>query len=767
MRKMHMGLGGIAARSLLLRSASAVAVAASIIVVASPAHAQLVARRGPTVAAPPIAPRGVPGQIRSQAAIDGLARQNDARSRADQIRTYATQARTAVARSIPDGTSGLVVATGVDAASLAAGALQAALNSNGRATWQGAALPVETTEGANKFVLITQTESRAILSWNRFDVGANTTLTFDQKLAGVAQKDWVAVNRVVDPLAAPSHILGKIKADGTVVIINRNGVIFNNGAQVSANSLLASSLDIGNFLKPGARPVPGSTSVENGYLATTLQERNNAFLQNGLLQVGIDSTLGGQLTSTLLEGFYKPGLPELAAALAADTSGAVTVERGASIDAGKGGFVILTGPQVTNDGKLTATEGQVSLQAGLAITHTVSTGAANSADPNVRGIILRTPFSGNGAHAENSGLIETQRGYASLGTGLAGSVKNSGLIAATTSVSRNGNISLTAGTVTLAGSADATRASGLVILPDQTKFADPTDGIEREETIPQGTPSDPAKFKQSQIQIGAVYLNPIDGILSPLGEVGPAAVMIGQNALLLAPNANVQIGGKAGTQFIADRFAGNIPGAEVALAASHIDIAAGALIDVSGVKDVELDASRHSLLIDPVKRNELRDTPNYRETNTNGQFTLNGAAVYVDPRITGVRDDGVAYVGSPLIEAGSAASQIGVTASELMTRGGSLSLNVATMVAPTPLTTAPKITIARDATIDFSGGWVRYLDGIVRTSRLLTADGLGNRHRAGGPQRSLCRNRRWLQRSAGQIRHIANLFQLDPARRAL
>ena len=131
----------------------------------------------------------------------------------------------------------------------------------------------------------------------------------------------------------------------------------------------------------------------------------------------------------------------------------------------------------------------MSLQAGLAITHTVSTGAANSADPNVRGIILRTPFSGNGAHAENSGLIETQRGYASLGTGLAGSVKNSGLIAATTSVSRNGNISLTAGTVTLAGSADATRASGLVILPDQTKFADPTDGIEREETIPQGTPA--------------------------------------------------------------------------------------------------------------------------------------------------------------------------------------------------------------------------------------------------------------------------------------
>mgnify|MGYP006866173252 CR=1 FL=1 len=65
---------------------------------------------------------------------------------------------------------------------------------------------------------------------------------------------------------------------------------------------------------------------------------------------------------------------------------------------------------------------------------------------------------------------------------------------ATTSVSRNGSISLTAGRVTLAGAANAAEASGLLILPDETKFIDPADGKEKEETIPQGTPAAPASF---------------------------------------------------------------------------------------------------------------------------------------------------------------------------------------------------------------------------------------------------------------------------------
>ena len=696
-------------RALLLRTASVVVLASMI--GPEPASAQLAARRGPAATAPVIAPRAVPGQIRSDGANRALDRSVAVQARVDDIQRYVKQARAAAGGNVvADGLQGLVIARGITSEALAAGALRAARDSTGRLTWQGAALPVESAANGKSLVTITQNEARAILSWDRFDVGSNTILQFDQN----KNKDWVAVNRVVDPTASPSRILGSIKADGTVIVLNRNGVMFGNGAQVNVNSLLASSLEIGNFVKAATRISNGTS--DPGFVGLSLAERNINFIQNGLLQPSVaqgNEILVPSLVSAEIEGFHLAA--SLGAAFGTASRGGVTVERGANITAGKGGFVILAAPNVSNDGILSAAEGQVSLQAGMAISVTPSTGAANAADPQIRGLILRTPFGNAGNSAINSGLIDTPRGHASLGAGLTGSVTNAGLIAATTSVSRNGTISLMAGTVTLAGADVQGEASGLVITPDKNG-----------ETVPQGSAAEPANFKASRIQIGGAYLNPFDGAAAPLGELGPSAISFGKNALIYAPNATVDVGGKAGDTFVASRFPIDVPGSLAALAtraASKIDIAAGVLIDVGGVKDVLLDASRNSLLIDPVKRNELRDTPNYREINATGQFTLNGTAVYVDPRISGVRDDGVAYIGSPLIEAGSAASQIGVTAAELMTKGGNLTLNVGILEAAAPLSATPKITIHRDAALDFEGGWVRYADGIVRTSRLLAADG--------------------------------------------
>lgn len=716
-----------ASRSILMRSVSTAAIVA-IASIASPAQAQLVARRSPAVTAPTIAPRAVPGQIRSAAATGGLARQTATRTRAEQIRTFATEARAAAARSVPNGLAGLVIARGVNAQALAAGALAAARDSTGRATWQGAALPTETVTGGNSLVTINQTESRAILSWDRFDVGAQTTLQFNQKLNGVAQKDWVAVNRVVDPAAAPSQILGSIVADGTVVVINRNGMIFGSGAKVNTNALLASSLDIGNFVKAGTaqlvNPVNGNLETVSGFTATTLQDRNLAFLQNGLLQSAVTQgglSVPGMLVSAEAEGFATANQNNVNGLLANSAAGAVSVERGASLTAGKGGFVILTAPTITNDGSLSAAEGQVSLQAGRSVSYVVSTGAApvsgdqgGKSDPNIRGLILRTPYDVTGAAILNTGLIEAPRGYVSLGTSLKGSVTNAGLLAATTSVSRNGNIALTGGRITLSGSANPSQAGGIVILPDDNG-----------ETIPQGSASSPANFKTSQITIGGIYLDfKTFSSTGVVGELGPASISLGANSLIHAPSATVKIGGESGQAYSNARYENaEIPDAIAALAASRIDVGDGALIDVSGVKDLSVASSRNSLLIDPVKRNELRDTPNYRETSTSGAFTLNGAAVYVDPRISGVRGDGVAYVGSPLIEAGSAASQIGITAAEFMTKGGALNLTVATLDLPTAFDAAPKVTVAASAAIDFSGGWVSYQEGIVRSSRLLTEDG--------------------------------------------
>src|SRR5262249_35597616 len=112
----------------------------------------------------------------------------------------------------------------------------------------------------------------------------------------------------------------------------------------------------------------------------------------------------------------------------------------------------------------------------------------------------------------------------------------------------------------------------------------------------------------------------------------------------------------------------------------------------------------------------LRDDPNYRNS------FLNGATVFVDPRLSGVRADGVAWVGSPLIEAASFAQQVGVNVRELMTKGGNVTLGVASF-AGGEAQTAPDVTVKSGAVIDISGGWVRYQAGFVQTTQLIDASG--------------------------------------------
>jgi filamentous hemagglutinin family protein len=232
--------GALRSKSIMLRGVSLAALA--MLIPLAPAHAQLAARRGAVVTAPVVTPIAAPRAILSPQMSAALEGSVAGQSRADGIRAYVTQARTAAlanVRALPTNgltPNGLVVATGVTSSALAAGALQAARDATGRATWQGAALPVETTGSDGKsLVTITQNESRAILSWNRFDVGSNTIVQFDQKVGGVGQQNWIALNRVVGP-TAPSTILGSIKADGTVVVLNQRGVVFGNGAQVDLHS---------------------------------------------------------------------------------------------------------------------------------------------------------------------------------------------------------------------------------------------------------------------------------------------------------------------------------------------------------------------------------------------------------------------------------------------------------------------------------------------------------------------------------------------------
>ena len=107
-----------------------------------------------------------------------------------------------------------------------------------QAKWEGAKAPQKSTADGRQVVTIEQTQSRAILNWDSFNVGRNTTLQFKQNASDAA------LNRVVGASAKPSEIHGAIKADGTVLVVNQNGVIFTGTSQVNARNLVAAAAAI-------------------------------------------------------------------------------------------------------------------------------------------------------------------------------------------------------------------------------------------------------------------------------------------------------------------------------------------------------------------------------------------------------------------------------------------------------------------------------------------------------------------------------------------
>src|SRR5262249_48866981 len=110
--------------------------------------------------------------------------------------------------------------------------------------WQGANLPVQSVANGHTTVTIQQSAPKAILNWQTFNVGKNTTAYFDQRAGGSAAHTWVALNRILDPSGSPSQILGSIKAEGQVYLINQNGIIFGGSSQVNVGTLLASAANI-------------------------------------------------------------------------------------------------------------------------------------------------------------------------------------------------------------------------------------------------------------------------------------------------------------------------------------------------------------------------------------------------------------------------------------------------------------------------------------------------------------------------------------------
>jgi filamentous hemagglutinin family protein len=114
-----------------------------------------------------------------------------------------------------------------------------ALPTGGQVVAGDAHIVADHSNAAAHVLNINQTSQRAVVNWDKFDVGSAATVNFNQPNAQAS-----TLNKITS--GSPSKIMGKINAPGTVILVNQQGVYFTPTATLDVGSVVATSHDISN-----------------------------------------------------------------------------------------------------------------------------------------------------------------------------------------------------------------------------------------------------------------------------------------------------------------------------------------------------------------------------------------------------------------------------------------------------------------------------------------------------------------------------------------
>jgi filamentous hemagglutinin len=504
-----------------------------------------------------------------------------------------------------------------------------------------------------------------ILHWSNMDVGRDASLTFvvDTKTSTVLNKvDYQSDAKLNTPI--PTVIDGTVrsiyfdqgveKVGGNIYIYSPSGIVFGATARVDVNSLLASSLKIDDerfmngLLSPAVRPI-----------------------------FELDQTLPGMAGSVVVQGRADGSLLEQAA-----------------LSAQQGGLILLAAPQITNDGVLSAPDGQVILAAGAKVY------LADSGSTTLRGLRVEVSTEGleelakkvnainaqynktatvkdqraridaaatrNASRAVNGvlGNIAVNRGNITM-AGLM--VNQMGVAQATTSVSLNGSIYLKAedGASKASGTAPAVvTTSGALVLGDgsQTLILPTLDDTTTTEAPPNGQP-----FKPSVVTLAG------------------KSITLEGGAEIVAPSGQVTLTARSN------------PVAQDIIRHDDVKVTLGegSLIDVSGSTGTEL-AMENNVVTAELRGNEMADNVLLKD---NPDFKGQGVKVSFDRRKV---PNGIA-VANVKGYLNQAQHNVG----EYTAAGGSVAI-----------TSEGSIEQRAGSAINVSGGWVKYKDGYLDTSKM-------------------------------------------------
>lgn len=483
----------------------------------------------------------------------------------------------------------------------------------------GSFAPYAVTDNRNGTVsaTVSQSSNAGILQWQSFDIGANATVNVVQPSSAA-----VLLNKVASGDFNQSTVIeGKLNANGQVYVYNPNGIIFGKSSQINVNALVA----------------------------TTLKIDDNRFL------AGLLAPTNPPLPIFAADPAFKPDGVTLGPPGSISVEGDSTSTQ-ARITTATGGRILLVAPTVTNNGVLSAPDGQVILAAGGKVF------VASPGDVTMRGLVVEVSndnLAGAAtatAYATNdaSGRILVGRGNATM-VGLA--VNQKGLVSATTSVVANGSIYLHARDgATISADTPLTSKHGGALLLGAGSVT---------EVLPDlgdSTTSSGAGFNPSLVDLAGstVHLQQDAAVLAPNGKVNVSAFALAQQGATVSPGGN-----------------------------SHIYLDSGARIDVSGSTGAQL-AMESNVMQVQLRGSELADSPLQRNS------IVRGKTVSIDIR-----------KGTPLADVSGWLNLVEHGIAEQTAPGGTINLQ-----------SDSDIVVNRGAALNVSGGMVSYLPGYIATTKL-------------------------------------------------
>ncbi len=547
--------------------------------------------------------------------------------------------------------------------------------------WNGAALPTQTTGTTGTSVTVVQNAAVAQLTWQTFNVGAKTHLTFNQSAGGSQASSWIVINSVQDPLANPTQIEGEISATGKVYILNRNGIAFSAGSQINVGSLIAATATIAST--QFSQNADGSTNF---------------------------SLYGAQSGSSFAPTFV-PYTDSNGNALA---SGDVTVAAGAVIEtpaptgSNGGGYVMLLGANVANAGAIMTPQGQTVLAGGSSFI--LRQGYAGSV---TTGNFLATTL-GSQVDATNTGTLDPATGNTLFSTG---TVTNSGLI-----VADQGDITLdghaltqagvllstttvnTRGTVHLLTDLDDTTASVTLAPGSVTEILPEDDGLTALDAQRAANIENSATLNAAR-NTEASTTNPQLADQSNLPDIQ------GEGRIELSSGGSVDV--KPGALALAQ-------GGQVAIGAGKtVLVESGATIDVSGTDSALLPASVNDLLVS-VQPYQLRDSAANRDGALKSTNLNVDARTLVEIAGSGPYAGNI-YTQGGLLEVSGYLGLVPHSITEWTAIGGQVTIQ-AQSGAGTAAVGGTVIT-QPGSVINVQGGAVNYAAGEVAQSYVVASDG--------------------------------------------